>query len=134
MQITCRRLLELTAALAAACAVGLAGLHGARARADDRVPLGGGAGIIVNGDALCTLTTIGTDGKGELIGFTSAHCGGPGAPVVVESAKDRGPLGWSYPDPTPALVSGALTERFASRRSIARSNGRSARVARRNPR
>ena len=47
--------------------------------------------------------------------------------------------GWSdprfagppYPDPTPALVSGALTERFASRRSIARSHGRSARVARR---
>ncbi len=48
-----------------------------------------------------------------------------------DSVKDRGPLGWSYPDPTPALVSGALTERFASRRSIARSNGRSARVARR---
>ena len=45
-----------------------------------------------------------------------------------DSVKDRGPLGWSYPDPTPALVSGALTERFASRRSIARSNGRSARV------
>ena len=48
-----------------------------------------------------------------------------------DSVKNRGPLGWSYPDPTPALVSGALTERFASRRSIARSNGRSARVARR---
>ena len=93
MHTTCCRLLGLTAALVAACAVGLAGLHGALARADDRVPLGGGAGIIVNGDTLCTLTTIGTDGKGELIGFTSAHCGGPGAPVVVESAKDRGPLG-----------------------------------------
>src|SRR5260370_28724818 len=73
--------------------VGLAGLRGVPAGADDRLPLGGGAGIIVNGDTLCTLTTIGTDGKGELIGFTSAHCGGPGAPVVVESAKDRGPLG-----------------------------------------
>ena len=93
MQTTCRRLLRLTAALGAAGAVGLAGLYGALARADDRVPLGGGAGIIVNGDTLCTLTTIGTDGKGELIGFTSAHCGGPGAPVVVESAKDRGALG-----------------------------------------
>ena len=52
-----------------------------------------GQGIVVNGDTLCTLTTIGTDGKGELIGFTSAHCGGPGAPVVVESAKDRGAVG-----------------------------------------
>ena len=93
LQSTCRRLLGLTAALVAACAVGPAGLHSVLARADDRVPLGGGAGIIVNGDTLCTLTTIGTDGKGELIGFTSAHCGGPGAPVVVESAKDRGALG-----------------------------------------
>src|SRR6201992_2952196 len=77
----------------AACAVGPAGLHAVLARADDRVPLGGGAGIIVNGDTLCTLTTIGTDGKGELIGFTSAHCGGPGAPVVIESAKARGAVG-----------------------------------------
>jgi hypothetical protein len=93
LQTTCRWLRRLTAALVATSAVGLAGLHGAPARADDRVPLGGGAGIIVNGDTLCTLTTIGTDGKGELIGFTSAHCGGPGAPVVVESAKDRGALG-----------------------------------------
>ena len=93
MQSTCRRLLGLTAALVAACAVGPAGLHSALGRADDRVPLGGGAGIVVNGDTLCTLTTIGTDGKGELIGFTSAHCGGPGAPVVVESAKDRGAVG-----------------------------------------
>ena len=93
MQSRCRRLLGLTAALVTACAVGPAGLHSALARADDRVPLGGGAGIIVNGDTLCTLTTIGTDAKGELIGFPSAHCGGPGAPVVVESAKDRGTMG-----------------------------------------
>src|SRR5271155_695547 len=93
VQSTCRRLLGLTVALVAACAVGPAGLHSVLARADDRVPLGGGAGIIVNGDTLCTLTTIGTDGKGELIGFTSAHCGGPGAPVAAEAAKDRGTLG-----------------------------------------
>src|SRR3984957_15089291 len=83
VQSTCRRLLGLTAALVAACAIGPAGPHDALARADDRVPLGGGAGGLVHGDPLCTLTTIGTDGKGQLIGFTSAHCGGPGAPVVV---------------------------------------------------
>ena len=29
--------------------------------ADDRVPMGGGAGIVVNGDTMCTLTTIGGD-------------------------------------------------------------------------
>jgi hypothetical protein len=93
LQTTYRRLLRAATALVTTASVGLAGLHCATAGADDRLPLGGGAGIIVNGDTLCTLTTIGTDGKGELIGFTSAHCGGPGAQVAVEAAKDRGILG-----------------------------------------
>ncbi|WP_142282170.1 S1 family peptidase [Mycobacterium sp. IEC1808] len=65
----------------------------ATAAGDDRVPMGGGAGIVINGDTMCTLTTIGTDAAGELIGFTSAHCGGPGALVAAEAAQDRGPLG-----------------------------------------
>jgi hypothetical protein len=86
----CRRLLRITTALIVA---GALGLSSAPARADDRIPLGGGAGILVNGDTLCTLTTIGTDPKGDLMGFTSAHCGGPGAPVVAEAAKERGTVG-----------------------------------------
>src|ERR1700722_18579871 len=90
LQTTYRRLLRVAAALVTVASVGL---HGVPAGADDRLPLGGGAGIVVNGDTLCTLTTIGTDGKGELIGLTSAHCGGPGAEVAVEAAKDRGTLG-----------------------------------------
>lgn len=52
---------------------------------DDKVLLGGGAGIAVNGE-LCTLTTIGHNNTGELVGFTSAHCGGPGASVAAEGA------------------------------------------------
>jgi hypothetical protein len=63
------------------------------ARAADPVPLGGGSGIVVDGDTFCTLTTIGNDSKGDLIGFTSAHCGGPGAQVAAESAEDHGVLG-----------------------------------------
>ena len=63
------------------------------ASADDRVPMGGGAGIVINGDTMCTLTTIGTDAAGELIGFTSAHCGGPGAQVAAEAVETRGILG-----------------------------------------
>jgi len=93
LQSTCRRLLGVVAASVMVTSVGLAGPRGVPAGADDRLPLGGGAGIVVNGDTLCTLTTIGTDGKGELIGFTSAHCGGPGAVVAAEAAKDRGTLG-----------------------------------------
>jgi hypothetical protein len=93
LQSTHRRLFRLSAALVMATSLGLAGLRGPFAGADDKLQLGGGAGIVVNGDTLCTLTTIGTDGKGELIGFTSAHCGGPGAPVAAEDAKGRGALG-----------------------------------------
>ncbi|WP_139329386.1 MULTISPECIES: serine protease [unclassified Mycobacterium] len=73
--------------------VGLLGLPVRVAGADDRVPLGGGAGIVINGDTMCTLTAIGNDAAGDLIGFTSAHCGGPGAQVAAEAAAGRGTLG-----------------------------------------
>jgi len=63
------------------------------ALADDKLPIGGGAGIVINGDTMCTLTTIGNDTAGDLIGFTSAHCGGPGAHVAAEGAENRGVLG-----------------------------------------
>ncbi len=63
------------------------------AGAADLVPLGGGSGIVINGEAFCTLTAIGNDSRGNLIGFTSAHCGGPGAQVASEAAEDQGILG-----------------------------------------
>ncbi|UVO11060.1 S1 family peptidase [Mycobacterium sp. SVM_VP21] len=56
------------------------------------LPLGGGAGIIVNG-TYCTLTTIGHDKTGELVGFTAASCGGPDSPVVAEGSEDLGAVG-----------------------------------------
>jgi hypothetical protein len=64
-----------------AAAVLLAGLLAPTASAV--LALGGGAGIIVGG-SYCTLATIGHDKAGELVGFTAAHCGGPGAQVVSE--------------------------------------------------
>ena len=63
------------------------------AGADEPVVLGGGAGLVVDGDTLCTLTGIGHDRTGDLIGFTSAHCGGPGAQVAAEGAEGSGVLG-----------------------------------------
>ena len=62
------------------------------AAADDRVVLGGGAGIVVGGN-YCTLATMGHDHVGDLVGFSAGHCGGPGAPVVAEGADNHGPLG-----------------------------------------
>ena len=59
----------------------------------DPVTLGGGSGIVVNGEAYCTLTAIGHDNRGDLVGFTSAHCGGPGAVVAAEGHEDQGTVG-----------------------------------------
>ncbi|MCV7384309.1 hypothetical protein [Mycolicibacter longobardus] len=47
------------------------------------VILGGGAVIVVDGNNYCTLTTIGRDRFGDVVGFTGAYCGGPGAAVAV---------------------------------------------------
>ncbi|MCV7084397.1 hypothetical protein [Mycolicibacter hiberniae] len=47
------------------------------------VILGGGAVIVVDGGNYCTLTAIGHDRSGDVVGFTGALCGGPGAPVAV---------------------------------------------------
>jgi hypothetical protein len=65
----------------------------AQAAPDDKVMIGGGAGIVIDGDTYCTLTSIGNDNTGALVGFTSAHCGGPGAQVAAEAAPDSGVLG-----------------------------------------
>lgn len=48
---------------------------------------------MVDGESHCTLTAIGTDKRGDLIGFTSAHCGGPGAKVAAERAEGAGIVG-----------------------------------------
>lgn len=47
------------------------------------VILGGGAVIVVDGNSYCTLTTIGRDRAGDVVGFTGSLCGGPGAVVAV---------------------------------------------------
>jgi hypothetical protein len=74
---------------AAVALVASAGVLSPAAAADAAVPLGGGAGITVNG-TYCTLATIGHDNTGELVGFTGATCGGPGSPVAPAGG---GPVG-----------------------------------------
>jgi hypothetical protein len=79
-----------TVAIAAAffALMACVGLLGTTAGADDRVALGGGAGIVVDG-TYCTLTTIGHDRAGDLVGFTASTCGGPGAAVTAEGVADN---------------------------------------------
>ncbi len=80
-------------ALAAAAGSGAAAVLTAAPALAAPVTLGGGSGIVVDGTELCTLTTIGTDNRGDLIGFTSAHCGGPGAMVSAEGDPAAGFVG-----------------------------------------
>lgn len=56
------------------------------AAAGGAVVLGGGAGIAF-AKTPCTLTTIGHDKSGELVGFTAGRCGGLGAPVEATAQK-----------------------------------------------
>lgn len=90
MKATCRQVVTIIASSVAAL---VAAQVGPNASANAAVSLGGGAGIVVNGDTFCTLTAIGHDNTGELVGFTAASCGGPGAQVVAEGAEDHGSLG-----------------------------------------
>lgn len=55
--------------------------------------LGGGSGIIVADQFECTLTTIGRDGGGRLVGLTAGHCGGVGAKIRAEADPDFGSVG-----------------------------------------
>lgn len=65
----------------------------ALAAPDEKVMIGGGAGLVIDGETYCTLTAIGNDNTGALVGFTSAHCGGPGAQVAAESAGATNVIG-----------------------------------------
>ncbi|MDI9929227.1 serine protease [Rhodococcus sp. IEGM 1354] len=69
--------------------------------------LGGGSGIIVGGQAECTLTTIGNDRNGNLVGFTAGHCGRAGDSIVPEydtSLGEVGTIAFSNPEYDYALI------------------------------
>lgn len=83
--------------LASAATVAIAGLAllmpGSAQAAPGKAVLGGGSGFNVDARVRCTLTTIGNDNKGRLVGITAGHCGGPGAKVVAEANTGAGVVG-----------------------------------------
>ncbi|MDG3011083.1 trypsin-like peptidase domain-containing protein [Rhodococcus sp. D2-41] len=81
--------MTVVAAAAVAATVGVMPANAAPAKA----VLGGGSGIIINGDVACTLTTIGHDAQNNLVGITAGHCGDPGAKVVPEFDAAAGVVG-----------------------------------------
>ncbi|KAA8888372.1 trypsin-like peptidase domain-containing protein [Nocardia colli] len=63
------------------------------AHAEPGVMLGGGSGIILDDYELCTLTTIGRDGAGRLVGLTAGHCALIGDPIASEQDWGAGDVG-----------------------------------------
>lgn len=65
----------------------------AQAEPGTKIPLGGGSGIVLGGSTKCSLTTIGYDGAGRLVGFTAGHCAEAGTPVAGEQFREAGVVG-----------------------------------------
>ena len=70
-------------------------------------PMGGGSGIIIDNQLVCTLTTIGHDNGGRLVGITAGHCGGPGSFVIPESNEEAGVVG-TFVESNPDLDYGVI--------------------------
>lgn len=85
----------LAARSGAACcvALGVSLVTGTGAASAETPVLGGGAGIVVDDSRECTLTVIGHDAAGRLIGLTAGHCGETGQPVAAERDPDAGTVG-----------------------------------------
>ncbi|WP_067569823.1 S1 family peptidase [Nocardia acidivorans] len=82
--------------VAPAVVVATLSLPAAQAQAepgDTRAALGGGSGIVLGSSTKCSLTTIGHDAAGRLVGFTAGHCGEAGTPVHGERFPDAGVIG-----------------------------------------
>ncbi|MEU7139958.1 S1 family peptidase [Nocardia sp. NPDC046473] len=83
---TIRLTVLTTAVVAASVAAG-------PAHAEPGVLMGGGSGIILDDYELCTLTTIGHDGAGRLVGLTAGHCAVLGDTIASEQDWGAGDLG-----------------------------------------
>ncbi|MEV0436492.1 S1 family peptidase [Nocardia sp. NPDC050413] len=61
--------------------------------ADPSVVLGAGSGIVFDNNSGCSLTAIGHDNAGRLVGLTAGHCASTGAKVGAEQALHAGVIG-----------------------------------------
>ncbi|MFE3755098.1 hypothetical protein ACFYUD_20085 [Nocardia tengchongensis] len=80
------------AAMVVAC--GLSAAPAAHAApGDQQAALGGGSGLVLGRATKCSLTAIGHDAAGRLVGFTAGHCAEAGTPVHGEQFPDAGVVG-----------------------------------------
>ncbi len=63
------------------------------ADAAPKAAVGGGTGILLDGRAGCTMTAVGRDRAGRLVGLTAGHCGGIGSRVALQRNPRFGTIG-----------------------------------------
>ncbi|MFE3058086.1 serine protease [Nocardia sp. NPDC059239] len=81
-------------ACAGALGAALLGTGAGVVRADSGPPvIGGGSGIIIDNVETCTVTTVGHDAAGRLVGLTAGHCGEQGSQVWAEQDRGAGVIG-----------------------------------------
>lgn len=81
-----------TAVIAAALGT-FAGIAPGIAQAQNAPAIGGGSGIVINDMFECTVTTVGHDAAGRLVGLTAGHCGDPGDRVFSDANRGFGQIG-----------------------------------------
>ncbi|ONM49049.1 S1 family peptidase [Nocardia donostiensis] len=82
------------AVFAVAMGAALLGTGAGAAEAAPGAPvIGGGSGIVIDDMFECTLTTVGHDAAGRLVGLTAGHCGDAGSQVYAEADRGYGPVG-----------------------------------------
>ncbi|APE37845.1 peptidase S1 family protein [Nocardia mangyaensis] len=83
-----------SAAFAVALGAVLLGTGAGASQAQPGPPvLGGGSGIVIDDMFECTLTTVGNDSGGRLVGLTAGHCGDAGSRVAAEVNRGYGEIG-----------------------------------------
>ncbi|MGS2807602.1 S1 family peptidase [Nocardia sp. MW-W600-9] len=96
------------AAFAVALGAALLGTGAGASQAQPGPPvIGGGSGIVIDNMFECTVTTVGYDGAGRLVGLTAGHCGDAGATVTAEVDRGYGEIGrfaYSNPDLDYAII------------------------------
>ncbi|MFI9505409.1 S1 family peptidase [Nocardia sp. NPDC052566] len=86
--------IEFAGMMAAVAAAGAFVVAGAgTAQAEPTAVLGGSSGVVFDNNAACSLTAIGHDSAGRLVGLTAGHCAPAGARLVAEKTPAAGPVG-----------------------------------------
>ncbi|MFJ4654214.1 serine protease [Nocardia sp. NPDC088792] len=81
------------AAIGALCALVLGSGAGIGNAQPGPPVIGGGSGIVIDDRSLCTVTSVGHDAQGRLVGMTAGHCGGAGASISAEADRGAGRIG-----------------------------------------